>query len=172
MYITLFSENSCFSSIPESIYYAFIKTGNDSCSKGCYPKLSLFGNNHQHTEINMQSPSTNNSIALEKSQLDIFQWQDHNIDNLERMHLELYSETKQSKCQWPIEWMFVIHNGYSFTGRIMINRIVRTDRFISIDLEQRTSPITGEEHGDSFDSQKKYDGNLSLSNILNKQSNA
>lgn len=65
----------------------------------------------------MQSPSTNNNIALEKYQFDIFQWQDHNIGNIERMHLQLYSENKQSKCQWPIEWMFVVHNGYSFTGK-------------------------------------------------------
>lgn len=53
----------------------------------------------------------------------------------------------------------------------MINRIVTTDRFISIDLEKGTSPITGE-YGDSSDTRKKYDGNLSPSNILNQQSNA
>ncbi|CAF3611650.1 unnamed protein product [Adineta steineri] len=161
----------------ESIYYAFIKTGNDSCSKGCYPKLSLFGNNQQHTEIDMKSSyrmhslSINNNNALEKHQFDIFQWQDHNIGTIERMHLQLYSENKQSKCQWPIDWMFVIHHKYSFTGRIMLNRIIKINRFISIDFEQKPLSITGE-HGDSFDIQKKYDDNITSLNFLNKQSNA
>ncbi|CAF0962118.1 unnamed protein product [Adineta steineri] len=161
----------------ESIYYAFIKTGNDSCSKGCYPKLSLFGNNQQHTEIDMKSSyrmhslSINNNNALEKHQFDIFQWQDHNIGTIERMHLQLYSENKQSKCQWPIDWMFVIHHKYSFTGRIMLNRIIKINRFISIDFEQKPLSITGE-HGDSFDIQKKYNDNITSLSFLNKQSNA
>ncbi|CAF5143324.1 unnamed protein product, partial [Rotaria sp. Silwood1] len=105
----------------ESFYCAFIKTGNGSCSKGSCPTLSLFGNNQQHTDIKlktsyrMHSSSTNNNIALEKYQFDIFQWQDYNIGNIERIRLQLYSENKESKCQWPIDWMFVIHNGYSFT---------------------------------------------------------
>ncbi len=109
-----------------SIYYAFVKTGSDSCSKEGYPKLSLFGNNQKHTEIDMKSSyrshssSTNNNQALQKYQFDIFQWQDDNIGNIERMHLQLHSENKQSKCQWPIQWMFVIHNGYSFTGKTRI----------------------------------------------------
>jgi len=114
-------------SIAESIYYAFVKTGGNSCSKEGYPKLSLFGNDQQHTEIDMKSsyrmhsPSTNNTIALQKYQFDIFQWYDYNIGNIQRMRLQLYSETnKPSKCQWPIEWMFVIHNGYLFTGKHMI----------------------------------------------------
>lgn len=108
----------------ESFYCAFIKTGKDSCSKGCYPTLSLFGNNQRHTDIslksslNMHSSSTNNSMALEKHQFDIFQWQDYNIGNIERMRLQLCSENKESKCQWPIEWMFIVHHGYSFTGKL------------------------------------------------------
>ncbi|CAF0798269.1 unnamed protein product [Rotaria sordida] len=161
----------------ESFYCAFIKTGNDSCSKGCYPTLSLFGNNQQHTDINMKSSyrmhssSTNNNIALEKYQFDIFQWQDYNIGNIERIRLQLYSENKESKCQWPIEWMFIIHNGYSFTGRIVLNRIIKTDRFIDIGLEQKILSIPNE-YGDSSRCQKKYDDNIFLSNILNKQSNA
>ncbi len=105
-----------FFSIVESLYYAFIKTGNDSCSKDCYPKLSLYGNNQQYTEIDMKS-SINNNLALEKYQFDIFQWEDSNIGNIERMCLQLYSENKHIKSQWPIEWLFVIHNGYSFTGK-------------------------------------------------------
>jgi hypothetical protein len=68
----------------------------------------------------IHSPSTNNNLALQKYQFDIFQWQDYNIGNIERMCLQLYSSDKQSKCQWSIEWMFVIHNGYSFTGKNMI----------------------------------------------------
>ncbi|CAF5222218.1 unnamed protein product, partial [Rotaria magnacalcarata] len=104
-----------------SCYYAFIKTGNDSCSKACYPVLSLFGNNQQQTNINLKSSarihssSTNNSIALEKYRFDIFQWQDHNIGNIDRMRLQLCSENKESKSRWPIEWMFIIHHGYNFT---------------------------------------------------------
>ncbi len=69
----------------------------------------------------IHSSSINNNIALQKYQFDIFQWQDYNIGNLERMHLPLYSENKQLKCQWPIEWIFVIHNGYLFTGKNMIS---------------------------------------------------
>jgi hypothetical protein len=65
----------------------------------------------------IHSSSINNNTALQKSQFDIFQWQDYNINNIERMHLQLYSDNKQSKYHWPIEWMFVIHNGYSFTGK-------------------------------------------------------
>ena len=53
----------------------------------------------------------------------------------------------------------------------MMNRILKMDRFISIDFQRKTSPITGE-YGDSFDTQRKYDGGLSPLNILNKQSNA
>ncbi|CAF2992783.1 unnamed protein product [Rotaria sp. Silwood2] len=161
----------------ESFYCAFIKTGNDSCSKGCYPRLSLFGNNQQHTDINMKSSyrinssSTNNNIALEKYQFDIFQWQDYNIGNIERIRLQLYAENKESKYQWPIEWMFVIHSGYSFTGRIVLNRIIKTDRCIDIGLEQRILSLPNQ-HGDSFRSHKKYDDNIFLSNALNKQSNA
>ncbi|CAF3422411.1 unnamed protein product [Rotaria sp. Silwood1] len=161
----------------ESFYCAFIKTGNGSCSKGSCPTLSLFGNNQQHTDIKlktsyrMHSSSTNNNIALEKYQFDIFQWQDYNIGNIERIRLQLYSENKESKCQWPIDWMFVIHNGYSFTGRIVLNRIIKMDRFIDIGLEQRILSISNE-YGDSFRNEKKSDDNIFLSNFLNKQSNA
>jgi hypothetical protein len=114
---------SQISTEPQSCYYAFIKTGNDSCSKEAYPKLSLYGSNQKHTELDMKSsyglysPSVNNNQALQKYQFDIFQWQDDSIGNIERMRLQLYSKSQQSKCQWPIEWMLVIHNGYSFTGR-------------------------------------------------------
>ncbi|UJR33276.1 hypothetical protein I4U23_020731 [Adineta vaga] len=125
----------------ESIYYAFIKTGHESCSKGCYPKLSLFGNNEKYTEYNMMlanrilSSSANNPLALEKHQFDIFQWQDHNI------------------------------------GRIMLNRMVKSDRYLAISLEQKTFSITGE-YGDSCTSPKQYNEYISSLNILNKQSNA
>ncbi len=53
----------------------------------------------------------------------------------------------------------------------MLNRIMKTDRFIDMNLEQRTLPITGE-YGDSLDIEKKYDSNIYPLNILNKQSNA
>lgn len=69
------------------------------------------------------SSSMNNNIALKKYQFDIFQWKNSNIENIERMSLQLYSENKQSKCQWPIEWIFVIHYGYSFTGKTMVLRV-------------------------------------------------
>ncbi len=36
------------------------------------------------------------------------------------MDLQLYSENKQSKWQWPIERMFLNHNGYSFTVKNII----------------------------------------------------
>lgn len=65
----------------------------------------------------IQSSSINNNISLEKHQFDIFQWQDKNIGNIEQMRLQLYSDNKESKYQWSIEWMFVIHHGYSFTGK-------------------------------------------------------
>ncbi|CAF3414290.1 unnamed protein product [Rotaria socialis] len=161
----------------ESCYYAFIKTGNDSCSKACYPVLSLFGNNQQQTNINLKSSarihssSTNNSIALEKYQFDIFQWQDHNIGNIDRMRLQLCSENKESKCRWPIEWMFIIHHGYNFTGRIIINRMLIADLSIDIALEQKILPIPSE-HGDFCINEKKQDNNMFLSNILNQQANA
>ena len=109
--------------IIESLYYIFVKTGNDSCSKDCYPKLTLFGHHQQQTEIDMKpsdrshSSSINNPLALEKSQFDVFQWRDSNIGNIEQIRLQLYSENKQTKYQWPVEWLFVIHNGYSFTGK-------------------------------------------------------
>jgi hypothetical protein len=62
-------------------------------------------------------------------------------------------------------WLFLL-------GRIMLNRAVKTDRSIGIDLvEQRRLPMTGE-HGDSFGIQKKDDGVISPSSFLNKQSNA
>ncbi|CAF1622097.1 unnamed protein product [Rotaria magnacalcarata] len=161
----------------ESCYYAFIKTGNDSCSKACYPVLSLFGNNQQQTNINLKSSarihssSTNNSIALEKYRFDIFQWQDHNIGNIDRMRLQLCSENKESKSRWPIEWMFIIHHGYNFTGRIVINRVLKADLSIDITLEQKILPIPSE-HGDSCINEKKQDNNMFLSNILNQQANA
>lgn len=101
--------------LAESIYYALIKTGHDSCSKEGYPKLSLFDNNEQRTEIDLKS-STNFDHALQKYQFDIFQWQDHHIGNIERIRLQLYAANKQTKCQWPIEWVLIIHNGYSFSG--------------------------------------------------------
>ncbi len=53
----------------------------------------------------------------------------------------------------------------------MLNRIIKTDRFIDIDLEQKTLPSTGE-YGDSSGIEKKYDSNIFPSNILNQQSNA
>jgi hypothetical protein len=54
----------------------------------------------------------------------------------------------------------------------MLNRAVKTDRSIGIDLvEQRRLPMTGE-HGDSFGIPKKDDGVISPSSFLNKQSNA
>ena len=106
----------------EGVYYAFIKTGQEPCGKGCYPKLSLFGDKEKHTEFNMKlpyrvlSPSTNNPMALEKHQFDVFQWQDDNIGNIERIQLQLFPENGRIKCQWPVEWILVIHHGYSFTG--------------------------------------------------------
>jgi hypothetical protein len=135
----------------------------------------------------IHSPSINNNLALQKYQFDIFQWQDYNIGNIERMRLQLYSQNKQSKCQWPIEWIFVIHNGYSFTGkniifskpricfpplgRIMLNRIMKTDRYIDINSEPRSLPIT-REYGDSSDAKKTFESHISSFNILNKQTNA
>ena len=110
-------------SILEDFYFAFIKTGNNSCSKDSYLVLSLFGNNQQHMNTNVQSSyrlpssSINNNVALDKYQFDIFQWQDCNIGNIERIRLQLYTEKEGSKCQWPIEWMFLIHDGSSFTGK-------------------------------------------------------
>lgn len=51
----------------------------------------------------------------------------------------------------------------------MLNRILKIDRLISIDFEKRISPIPTGEYGDI---QNKYDDNITLSNNLNKQSNA
>jgi hypothetical protein len=69
------------------------------------------------------SSSINNNLALEKYQFDIFQWQDSNLGPIERIRLQLYSENKSTKSQWPIEWLLVIHNGYSFTGKnIRLNK--------------------------------------------------
>jgi hypothetical protein len=48
----------------------------------------------------------------------------------------------------------------------MLNRIIKIDRFIDIDFDGKTLPITGE-YGDSSDIEKKSDNN-----ILNRQSNA
>ena len=177
----------------ESIYYAFIKTGHDSCSKEGYPKLCLFDNNHQHTEIDLKSsyrlhsPSANNNYALQKYQFDIFQWQDHQMDNIERIRLQMYAENKQTKCQWPIEWMLIIHHGYSFSGenkrkssmrsffdfvgRIMLNRIMKNDRYLDIDLEQKPLPIIAE-YGDSFEVGKIFQSQLASFYTLHKQSNA
>jgi len=53
----------------------------------------------------------------------------------------------------------------------MLNRIIKTDRFIDIDLEQKKLPSTGE-YGDSSGIEKKYDSNIFSFNILNKQANA
>ncbi len=50
----------------------------------------------------------------------------------------------------------------------MLNRIMKIDRYIDIDLEQRPLPITGE-YGDSSGMERTFDNHLS---ILNKQSNA
>jgi hypothetical protein len=111
----------CFPPI-ESIYYAFVKTGHDACMKDCFPKLSLHGHNEQSTEIILKSPdpthssSINNTHSLEKSQLDVFQWHGSNVGRVERMQIHVPSNPKQPKCQWPIEWLFVVHHGYSFTG--------------------------------------------------------
>jgi hypothetical protein len=53
-------------------------------------------------------------------------------------------------------------------GRIMLNRIIKLDRYIDIDLEQKFLPNTGE-YGDSSGMKKTFDNHLS---ILNQQSNA
>ena len=126
---------SRFLSSIESVYYAFIKTGRDSCSKGCSPILSLFDHTGKTTELNMKpvsrifSPSVNNHMALEKYQLDIFQWQDRSIESIERMQLTLNSSSKQSRCHWPVEWMLVVHHGCSFTGQ-SVNPFKSAIRFV------------------------------------------
>lgn len=104
-----------FPLLVENFYYAFIKTGNESCSKTCYPVLSLGGSNQQQTRIDLKASSLNDHI-FEKYQFDLFQWQDLNIGTIERICLQLHSENRDSKCQWPIEWLFIIHHGHSFTG--------------------------------------------------------
>jgi hypothetical protein len=54
----------------------------------------------------------------------------------------------------------------------MLNRILKMNRMINIDLEKRILPISTGEYGDSFDIQNKHEGDITSSNILNKQSNA
>jgi hypothetical protein len=106
-----------------SIYYALIKTGHNSCSKECYPKLTLYGQMQQHTHVDLRqiesidNSSMNNRQALNKSQLDVFQWYDNNIHSIDRIQLQVNGKMKQSKCYWHIEWLFVIHQGYAYTGR-------------------------------------------------------
>jgi len=98
--------------IVEHLYYVFIKTGFFPYTQDTHPKLSLFGSNGQEIELNLKSILTN-----QKYQFDICQWTDKNIEKIERINLILYSEIPQSNVQWSIEWLFVIHNGYSFTGK-------------------------------------------------------
>lgn len=108
----------------ESVYYALVKTGNDGCSKDCFPRLSLFGPQQQQpTTIQLKpidamrpAASLNNLHALEKGHLDLFQWRDANIGHIERIHLVVTGKHKPSKCQWNIEWVLVIHHGYTFSG--------------------------------------------------------
>ena len=104
-----------FPHLVESVYYALIKTGNDGCSKDCHPKLSLYGSEQQNcTTIELKSLS--NVHSLEKGQLDLFQWKDENIGHIERMQLAAVKKQKSSKSSWQIEWILVIHHGYTFTG--------------------------------------------------------
>ncbi|CAF0894728.1 unnamed protein product [Didymodactylos carnosus] len=107
----------------QSLYYAFIKSGNFECPKGCYPMLSLFGLNQQSNEdvktsLRMDSPSLNNVHALQTHQFDCFQWTDKNIGKLHNMRLQLFSENKGDKCKWPVEWIIVLHNGHYSTGTL------------------------------------------------------
>ena len=125
------------------MYYALIKTGSDTCSKGSYPTLSLFGERELNTAMNLRasgrtssSSSMNNSNALERNQFDIFRWQHANIGHIQRMQLNLHSDQKQSsKCQWAVQWIYVVHRGYSSSGRIMLNRLVKPNRSIDVDFE-------------------------------------
>lgn len=53
----------------------------------------------------------------------------------------------------------------------MLNRILKMDRIIEIDLEKKALENPSE-HGDTVGCQKKHDNNMLLSRFLNKQSNA
>lgn len=99
------------------MYYAFVKTGYDSCSKGCVPTLSLFGSDGERTDTRLVTPSANNHTPLGKHQLDVFRWQDRAIGNIERIQLQLHADGKQSKSPWSVEWMLIVQHGYSFTGQ-------------------------------------------------------
>ena len=54
----------------------------------------------------------------------------------------------------------------------MLNRILKMNRLININLEKTISPFSIGEYGDAFNISNKYDGNISISNLLNKQTNA
>ena len=61
---------------------------------------------------------------------------------------------------------------FAFTsGRIVLNRTIKIDRFIDINFQQRTL-TSPSEYGDSSDNQKNYDNHSFLFDNLNRQSNA
>lgn len=67
-------------------------------------------------DSNRSSSSSNSFHNLEKGEFDLFQWKDHNIGHIERMQLATLTKQKSSKSSWQIEWILVIHHGYTFTG--------------------------------------------------------
>lgn len=72
-----------------------------------------------------------------------------------------------SRDESPVEEFFIS----LLSGRIMLNRTMKIDRYLDIDLEPKSLPIAAE-HGDALSMEKPFHNQLSPSYDLYKQSNA